>query len=235
MQGFDQPGWLSQRLAEVPHSDAWLGPHERRALAELHVERRRADWLLGRWTAKAALARRLGASPRRIEVLAAADGAPEAWLDGDPAPVSVSLSHRGGRAVAAVADSPQIIGCDLELIEPRSGAFVREWLSLPEQRLIGAAPDRALLANVIWAAKEAGAKVRRQGLRLDIRGAVVTLGAYARRQEWRPLQVDWDDGASPTAGWWRVEQRWVMVIAGEPAPAVPRELLADQIVEGVSL
>jgi 4'-phosphopantetheinyl transferase len=235
MQGFDQPGWLSQRLAEVPHSDAWLGPHERRALAELHVERRRTDWLLGRWTAKAALGRRLGAPPRRIEVLAAADGAPEAWLDGEPVAVSVSLSHRGGRALAAVADSPQIVGCDLELIEPRSEAFVREWLSSPEQRLIGTAPDRAQLANLIWAAKEAGAKVRRQGLRLDVRGAVVTLDAYAHPHQWRPLQIDWDDGVSPTAGWWRAEQRWVMVIAAEPAPAVPRELVADPIVEGASL
>ena len=82
------------------------------------------------------MARALPAS--RIEILAAADGAPEAWLDGERAPVSVSLSHRGGRALAAVAAAPAVVGCDLELVEPRSGAFVREWLAPAEQALVAA-------------------------------------------------------------------------------------------------
>ena len=108
-----------------------------------------------------------------------ADGAPEAWLDGRRCPVSISLSHRAGRALAAVARrADAVMGCDLELIEPRSGAFVREWLAPAEQRLVGDRDgrERALLANLIWTAKEAAAKVRREGLRLDVRHAVVTLG-----------------------------------------------------------
>ena len=48
-------GWLTSSLAEVPGADDWLGPREQRALAALSVEKRRADWRLGRWAAKAAV------------------------------------------------------------------------------------------------------------------------------------------------------------------------------------
>jgi 4'-phosphopantetheinyl transferase len=222
----DAPGWLSQRLAEVPSGNEWLGENERRVLAGLRMERRRADWRLGRWTAKAALGGWLQVAPGRIEVLAAADGAPEAWLDDKRMPLSVSLSHRGGRALAAVGRSPQIAGCDLELVEPRSDAFVREWLALEEQRVIFSCAEgqRALLANMIWTAKEAAAKVRREGLRLDVRRAVVRADTGGQPDRWRELRVDWDDGEGATAGWWRAEPGWVMVVACEPPSGMPRAI-----------
>src|SRR5689334_12734251 len=96
-------GWLTRSQADVPPHDDWLGEGERAVLATLHVAKRRADWRLGRWTAKAALGAWLQVEPARLQVLAASDGAPEAWLDGVPVGVSVSLSHRAGRALAAVA------------------------------------------------------------------------------------------------------------------------------------
>jgi 4'-phosphopantetheinyl transferase len=218
------PGWHSQQAADVPAGDDWLGDNERLVLAGLEVERRRADWRLGRWTAKAAIGARFSVPLARIEVLAAPDGAPEAWVDGDRAPVSISISHRAGRAMAAVADVPAVAGCDLELIEPRSGAFVRQWLAPAEQSLVSTCDQaqRDLLVNLIWAAKEAGAKVRREGLRLDVCRAVVTAtGSGAPGDRWRPLQVDWGDGLGRTAGWWRAEPRWVMTVAGEPPPQAP--------------
>ena len=220
----DAPGWLSQRLADVPPGDDWLSGSERRVLAALQVKSRRADWRLGRWTAKAALGAWLGLAPSRCEILAAPDGAPEAWLGGERIPVSLSLSHRGGRALAVVTAMPGIAGCDLELIEPRSGAFVREWLAEPEQRLISSCgePKRPLFANLMWTAKEAASKVRRAGLRLDVRQAVVTIREpSATPGRWSPFQVDWTDQPGPTSGWWRAEPGWVMAVAGEPAPAMP--------------
>jgi 4'-phosphopantetheinyl transferase len=225
------PGWLSQRQADVPPADWWLGEHERHVLAGLRFERRRDDWRLGRWTAKAALSGWLGVSCTRIEVLAAPDGAPEAWVDGLPASVAVSLSHRGGRGLALVDSAPGSVGCDVELVEPRSDAFVREWLSASERQLVWGCDElrRPLMANLIWTAKEAAAKVRREGLRLDVRRAVVTVcdaapdAALTRR--WEPLRVDWPDGGGTTRGWWRGEPGWVMAVAADPAPAQPRELV----------
>lgn len=218
--------WLTRSTADVPADDDWLSGRELAVLAGLHIEPRRADWRLGRWTAKAALVQHLHAEPSRIEILAAADGAPEAWLDGAPAPFSVSLSHRAGRAVAAVIRAPGCVGCDLERIEPRSPAFVREWLTPAEQaRLEGLpGPARDRLANLLWSAREAAAKVRREGLRLDVRHAAVTLAAPSPRDgEWRAFWVVWPD-APPTAGWWRAERGWVLTVAADPAPARPRRL-----------
>lgn len=219
------PGWLSRSAADVAAGDAWLGPRERAALGALTVERRRADWRLGRWTAKAAVAALLAIDAGRVEVVAAADGAPEAWVDGARTEVSVSLSHRGGRALAVVARAPVVVGCDLEVVEPRSAAFVREWLTEGEQARVRAAgaDDGGRVANLAWTAKEAAAKVRREGLRLDVRHAEAMPGDAAAVDGWRPLEVVWREGPR-TAGWWREEPGWVMTIAAEP-PAGPPVLL----------
>ncbi len=218
------PGWLIRCSADVPGGHAWLSARERRVAAGLHVQRRREDWRLGRFTAKAAVGSWLTVAPERVEILPAPDGAPEAWVDGERAPVSVSLSHRAGRALAAVAHAPAVVGCDLERVEPRSGAFVREWLAPAEHGLLAAhgEGDRARLTNLVWTAKEAAAKVRREGLRLDVRHAVVApAGAGATDGTWRALQVQWDDGGAPIVGWWRAEPGWVMTIAGDVSPLRP--------------
>src|SRR6476620_5695963 len=190
-------GWLTRCNADVPAGDAWLSARERRTAAGARVRRRRRDWRLGRFTAKAAVGAWLSVAPERVEILAAPDGAPEAWVDGERAPVSVSLSHRAGRALAAVAHAPAVVGCDLECVEPRSGAFARGWLAPAEHGLLAAhaQADRARLTNLVWTAKEAAAKVRREGLRLDVRHAIVApAGAGATDGAWRALRVQWDDG-----------------------------------------
>jgi 4'-phosphopantetheinyl transferase len=223
------PSWLTCSHADVPPGEAWLSNRERRTAAGLRVRARRRDWRLGRWAAKATVGIFIGAAPERVEILAAADGAPEAWVGGERAPLSVSISHRAGRALAVVEHSPAVVGCDLERIEPRSGAFVREWLAPAEHGLLAAHPDadRARLTNLVWTAKEAAAKVRREGLRLDVRGAVVApADAGAADGSWRALRVDWGDSRVPTCGWWRTEPGWVMTIAGEPSPPVPIDAAA---------
>jgi 4'-phosphopantetheinyl transferase len=222
------PGWLSRCVADVPASDDWLGAAERRVLAGLRMERRRRDWRLGRFTAKAAVGEWLSLPAERVEILAARDGAPEAWIGSERAPVSVSISHRAGRSLVVVAPAPDVVGCDLELVEARSGAFVREWLAPAEQGLLAAygEANRARLANLSWAAKEAVAKVLREGLRLDVRHAVVApADAGGPDGPWRALRVDWRDGGGTIAGWWRAEPGWVMAVAGTPAPEKPRLLL----------
>ena len=233
----EQPGWLTRRRTDVPAGLNWLGKRERRALARFRVAPRRLDWLLGRWTAKEAIAAWLSVSADRIEILAAADGAPEAFLDGLPASLSVSLSHRGGSAIAVVADAPAVMGCDLEVVEQRSDAFVREWLGPAEQQLVrdGEQRQRDLIANLIWTAKEAAAKVRREGLRLDLRRAVVTVGgSFAEPEHWHQLRVEWSDGSGVTEGWWRSEPGWVLAIAGDPSPVAPRNLSAQVLSSAMS-
>jgi 4'-phosphopantetheinyl transferase len=217
------PGWLTRSQADVPPGDLWLGPLERPVLDALRIAKRRGDWRLGRWTAKAAVGAWLGVAASRVQVLAAGDGAPEAYLDGAPARVSVSLSHRAGRALAVVDDDPAVVGCDLELVEPRSLAFVEDWLSDAEREDVTAmaGEERDRVVNAMWTAKEAAAKVLRAGLRLDVRHAVVDMEALT--EAWAPAWVAWRDGER-TAAWLRAEPGWVMAIAGEPAPRRPSRL-----------
>ncbi len=92
--------WLTRRAEDVAEGTDWLTAPEREVLEGLEFPKRRADWLLGRWTAKAAVATYLGLRGRQvpasnIEVRAAADGAPEAYRRGDPLPVRLSLSQIG--------------------------------------------------------------------------------------------------------------------------------------------
>jgi len=224
------PGWLSRHAADVPAGDDWLCDAERRVQHKLRLRRRRADWRLGRWTAKCAVGAWLGIEPELIAALRAPDGAPEAWLNGSPLPVSLSISHRAGRALAVVGPVSAAVGCDLELIEPRSGAFVREWLDPAEQRLVADHPGDGftLFANAVWSAKEAATKVLREGLRLNVRHALVSMDgseddADAGGDGWRAVRVDWREGAS-AAGWWRVEEPFVIVVLSDPPLGPPRPL-----------
>jgi phosphopantetheinyl transferase len=217
--------WLTRSLPDVPEGDAWLGPRERDLLAGLQSERRRTEWRLGRWTAKLAVAGGLGLASGDVEVLATPGGAPAAHAHDGLAPIALSLSHRGDRALAVVADAGCRLGCDLEPIAPRSDAFVSRWLSAAERGAVDAAgEDRDRVANLIWTAKEAAAKALGEGLRLDVREAVVELAdpAYSNGA-WRALSLSWQR-SERIAGWWRDEPGWVMAVASEPGAAAPEEL-----------
>jgi hypothetical protein len=219
------PGWLTRSLADVPGGDGWLSGRERSTLADLHPLRR-ADWRLGRWVAKAAV--RAWAGERvPVEVVASAGGAPEALIAGRRGGAAISLSHRGGRALAAVADPELALGCDLELAEPRSEAFVRTWLAAAERASVSGTPEawRPQLVNLIWSAKEAAAKARGEGLRLDPRHAVVELEwKPATDGRWRPLRLCWEREQLAVHGWWRQEPGWVFALVSGTPTAAPMPL-----------
>ncbi len=229
--------WLARAAADVPAGDGWLAAAEAAHLAGLRVPKRRRDWRLGRWTAKAALAAYLAPSrgflaPERLAVLAAPDGAPAASLDGDPLPVAISCSHSGGRALCAVASDPRTgvaLGCDLEGIEERSAAFVRDYFTRGERALIAAAPpaEAPLLANLLWSAKESALKALRTGLRIDTRKVEVRLPAPPVSPSpagWSPLEVRRLPAGATFGGWWRRAGEQVMTVVADPAAAVPVEL-----------
>jgi 4'-phosphopantetheinyl transferase len=221
------PGWLTRSLADVPAGDGWLSARERATLADLKTQRRRTDWRLGRWTAKAALSAWSGANRFAVEIVPAPGGAPEALIGGEPGRAAVSLSHRDGRALAVVADGQVAVGCDLEVAEPRSEAFLRTWLAPAERASLASVgePARAALANLIWAAKEAATKARYEGLRLDPGHAVVELDWRPSNDgEWRTLSVRWEREALTARGWWRQEPGWAFAFVSEPPTQAPVSL-----------
>lgn len=210
---------------DVPADDDWLSDDEREALGGLAGPKRQAEFRLGRYTAKGAVAAWLGEDPAAVEIAGAADGAPEAWSGGAPAPVSLSLSHRHGRALAVVAGKGAAVGCDLERLDPRRDAFVRRCLAPAERELAegGDEERRVLVVNLAWTAKEAALKLLRAPRGLDLRQAVAHFAVEEGDGRWHALTVEWPDrpGAS---GWWRAEPGWVMATVADPAPDPPRPL-----------
>jgi 4'-phosphopantetheinyl transferase len=232
MSGCDglRTGYLVRSAAEVPPDDLWLDASEACRLASLAVPKRRLDWRLGRWTAKQALAAVLGVQPAAaalaaLQIHAAADGAPEAYVAGRPAAWNVSITHRDRMAACALAPSGTQIGCDLEAIEDHSAAFVADHCSASEQALLSrcTAATRPAYVSLIWSAKESALKALRTGLRASPAAYTVRLRQALPRDGWRPLHVEAPDGAV-LYGWWRRDALRVLTLVTIPAGEPPLEL-----------
>jgi 4'-phosphopantetheinyl transferase len=174
--------WFEQALADVRVQDDWFSPWERSHLATLRFPKRRADWRLGRWTAKHAVAYDLNlphdvGDLAGIEIRPAASGAPGVFLDTGPANLTISISHRAGVAACAVTTGGAMLGCDLEVVEPRSDAFVADYFTAEEQEVVrqASAADRFAVISLIWSAKESALKALNAGLRMDTRRLSVVL------------------------------------------------------------
>lgn len=221
--------WLARGEDRLPAATDWLSASERVRAGALRYAKRRTDFLLSRWTLKLAVAKVLGwpddpAVLARIESRPAPGGAPRLYLDGQPADRGISLTDRAGCAVCLLAAGPAAIGCDVEIVEPRSNAFVRDYLTRAEQRLTGAAgPDRDLAANLIWSAKESALKVLGTGLRRDTRSVEVELdlaGLSTAERVWSALRVRTAEGEF-FPGWWRRSGSFVVTACwpgGGPPP-----------------
>lgn len=162
------------------------------------VAKRRAEFLAGRWAARAALASLgLDAVPSRRE-----DGSP-AW----PARVVGSISHGAGRALCAVAFDSELrsIGIDTErLMTEAASAELRARICRDEERAVMAAsiaaPDHHLV-TFAFSAKESLYKCLYplMGRFMDFSAARV-VAAAARTEATRvageltlELSVDWSD------------------------------------------
>jgi 4'-phosphopantetheinyl transferase len=223
--------WLARGVDQLPTGDGWLSDAERARAASMRYTKRRSEFLVSRYAAKHAIA---GAADRAVdgpETLALVEvrhrptGAPNAFVAGSPAGLSMSLTDRADWAVCVVSrDDHVAIGCDLELVEPRSDSFVRDYLTEPEQAAVTAAGDPHLAANLFWSAKESALKVLETGLRRDTRTVEVTLGGDPEAG-WSPFTVRPVEGGT-FAGWWRRWGAFVLTVAAE-RPHGPPQALED--------
>jgi 4'-phosphopantetheinyl transferase len=207
-------------MADVPAGTEWLAAAEANRFAGMGYRKRRTEALLGRWTAKRTIAMTLGlgvdpADLASVVVRNAADGAPEVFVDDSPVDMAIAMTDRADWAVAAVRHGPDRIGCDLEIVEPRSDRFIADYFTPAEQALLDVG-DRDLLANLLWSAKESALKVLRTGLRRDTRSAVVS-PTPGNGDRWTELSVMVD--GSSQSGWWITYGDFVLTVTA----AVPIE------------
>ena len=216
---------LTADAADVPQGDDWLSPREHHAVSCFSFARRRSDWRAGRWAAKRALAASRAIAhlaDTDLAILGAEDGAPEVWAAGAPVAVALSISHRDGMAAALVCRAASSAGCDVELIEPRSEAFGRDWLTSREQSMVEQASGslRDLLVTLIWSAKESVLKATRRGLSVDTQSVDIEPSlARAGSNDWSPFIAHFEE--TRMTGWWKQEGRHVLTALTEPAADPP--------------
>ncbi len=181
--------WTAFETEDVPAAEEervpWLTAGENVHLSGLKVPKRRKDWLLGRFTAKqlvsdaAPVVFGRALSPETFEIAAESFGAPFVrHVSGERLPLSITISHSHSAAFCALlADRASEIGGDLELLEPRSELFVRDFFTPAEIESWVESPlsERSLFANTVWSAKESVLKALGLGLRVDTRRIEVRL------------------------------------------------------------
>jgi len=217
--------WQAHGEHELPGTDEWLTDREREYAAGIRFTKRRTEFLLRRWTGKCAVAARLDAGTghallARIEIANRPSGAPYVLLDGAPAGVEVSLSDRAGWAVCVVGSDLGRLGCDLEIVEPRTSGFVADFLTRTEQTFVTGHPDPHAAANLVWSAKEAGLKVLQTGLRRDTRSVEIVVSEPDPDHGWGELDVHCREGPV-FPGWWRRDGLFLFTVAAERPMPVP--------------
>ena len=220
--------WCSQKISDLPNGSDWLSNRELNRLKNMRSTRRRADWRLGRWTAKQALLPYLNKSHnikdlREIEILAAEDSAPEVFIDNKPAPVAISLSHSGEIGFCAINTNNTPVGCDLEFVDSHSDSFISDYFTVQEQELMNQVPkgERPFYTTLIWSAKESALKALRKGLSLDTRSVQVDLTQEPGTEIWHPMSVEYTESSQVFHGWWREFGDSIYTIVTDPRPGIP--------------
>ncbi|RPI24786.1 MAG: 4'-phosphopantetheinyl transferase superfamily protein [Chloroflexota bacterium] len=228
VQSFDnRPGMFQG----VPPSGL-LTKAELSQLAGLKVDKRRREWLLGRWTAKWLVQAVVEAQTgRRVEmrdfrIRNTEDGVPQVvWERSDRPGLSlqISISHSGSYALCAlqVGQANGLLGADIEPIEPRPAGFVDDYFVEAEAnrlRMVEAGFPIDTLVTATWSAKEAALKALQLGLSVDTRSVSCLIRPLAGLSTgWRTYMVVPDLHRIPKSlpylcGWWRAMGDYILTI-----------------------
>jgi 4'-phosphopantetheinyl transferase len=213
-------------LARAVPPHGLLSRAETEKFNSLKRDKRRRDWLLGRWTAKQLLQQTIYQRTGRklsldeIEIGNDTDGMPivNCQLSIVNCEWALSISHSWGHAFCAVREGQGAIGIDMERIEPRLAGFAAAYFTDAEQERITLHTSRFTydaLVTAVWSAKEAVLKALHLGLSVDTR-AVTCLPAAAGDQ-WQPFTIHLDAQRLPHTpslqGWWRIINDFVLAVA----------------------
>ena len=180
---------------------AWpglLSPREAEILAGLTFLPRRRKWLLGRAAAKRLVLEFLrprAVAEASISILNRPTGQPFVLIEGQGEwDYPISISHRSEAGLAAAPDHRNArIGADIETIESRDLAMVRQFFTDSEAELVAAGgANRDEIVTRIWSAKEAVLKLLALGLRLDTRAITVKLTGEPVPEcptGWQPIEA----------------------------------------------
>ena len=218
------------QIKDLPAADSFLSSAESAYLQTLRAEKRKGDWLGGRFALKVLLARESGLLPicscqnwqemaapalavlKNIDIVKLPSGAPQVFVGAIPDARSVSITHSNGWAAAAVSAPHTFLGIDLEKIEPRMQAWAEDFFTPAERE-----PMTPQHLTALWTQKEAVVKLLGRGLSLNaqeisLEGGNVHLSGRAQKA-WQALQQP-DIALISTP----FEQDFIFTVAYAPAP-----------------
>jgi len=188
--------WMIQEKSNLPDKLDWLAPMELNQVAGFRFQKRRDDWLLGRWTAKKLIltcySGQDSIDPKDIVIQNEASGAPYALLQGTRMLGTISISHRGEYAAATFTENPKwSLGIDLELIEEKTQGFLDDYFTTSEVQQIKAlsSNEQALASSLLWSGREAMVKAHQIGLRLDTRVFELKIPSATIHESWQHLKI----------------------------------------------
>lgn len=148
------------RLSELPPPEKFLSADELKKCSGFRIEKRRTEWLGGRYAAKTLLREILGLRLplQKIEISYDGFGRP-VWTGGAGAHL-ISITHSGPYCAAAAKAGPSVfLGVDLEKAEPRVTPWYEDYFH--KEELAAHDPE---LATRLWTEKEALLKALGLGL-----------------------------------------------------------------------
>jgi 4'-phosphopantetheinyl transferase len=210
---------IAQISEQIPQNDNWLSGEELNIYAGFRIPKRRAEWRLGRWTAKRAICAFLkledGALPE-LEIRAAADGAPETFFLGERAAVSISISHCRDRGLCIAGPPGVSVGCDLEWVETRERNFAADYFTREEVESVLRAPvSKEMAETLIWSAKETALKILRKGLSRDTRSVVIRADFPEEKDAWERWTGECLETARVFHGLWRASSGFIYTLASD--------------------
>ena len=221
-------------------SIAWLVAAERAELAMLSDERRRREWLAGRWAAKQLLIQAsMAGCALDVEICSRDAGRrgsrPRIRIAGQPFFGSLSIAHTSKGAIAALAASERLtIGVDLVNLDEMaavsaSGGFARLWYTPLERCWIVA--DQLRRTATLWGIKEAVYKACQRGETWSPRDVVVWPQNGGYRCTYQGHAIDGlrlevqqvDRHLAVVASLLQIDRRPVLALGGRPSlTAAPR-------------
>lgn len=149
-------------LSNLPLADAVLTERELRVYSSFKVEKRRREWLGGRYALKQLACNFFTFDMQNMEVKNLPTGKPVLLVPGGTH-LPVSITHSGDYAAAALGVTGENIGLDMELIEPRSRSWAEQSFHKDE-----ISSNAAFFLTELWAKKEAVLKFLGVGLSIDM-------------------------------------------------------------------
>lgn len=206
-------------LKDVPDQLDWLHPSELEIYGSFRFEKKQKDWLLGRWTAKNLLKNCWfkGNQLEEIAVLPGTNKAPFVYLNEKLQTYQISISHSHGQAFSITTDNNMQVGCDLEKVEKRSPAFLKDYFSAVEHELY--ATFELIFSDfeyytLCWSAKEALMKATKQGMSLHPLKIELSKLQFIDKG-WNTLNINNLESNHSYFGFWKIQEEMVYVVLME--------------------